>query len=75
VLLAGGNGTRLDPKLVLVLAGDHVYKMDYRPMLEQDYARGAGVTGGRCARRANQSFGSTDSKSNSRSSELMPCGT
>lgn len=25
---------RQDPQLVLVLAGDHVYRMDYRPMLE-----------------------------------------
>jgi glucose-1-phosphate adenylyltransferase len=27
-----------------VLAGDHIYKMDYRPMLEQHAATGAGVT-------------------------------
>jgi glucose-1-phosphate adenylyltransferase len=33
-----------DPELVLVLAGDHVYKMDYRPMLEEHCARGADVT-------------------------------
>jgi glucose-1-phosphate adenylyltransferase len=31
---------------VLVLAGDHVYKMDYRPMLEEHCARGADVTVG-----------------------------
>lgn len=35
---------QLQPKLVLVLAGDHVYQMDYRPMLEQHYERGAAVT-------------------------------
>ena len=33
-------------RLVLVLAGDHVYKMDYRPMLEQHRQRGADVTVG-----------------------------
>ena len=36
----------LDPRLVLVLAGDHVYKMDYRPMLEEHCARGADVSVG-----------------------------
>jgi len=36
----------LDPRLVLVLAGDHVYKMDYWPMLEEHCARGADVTVG-----------------------------
>lgn len=34
----------LDCRLVLVLAADHVYQMDYRPMLEQHCARGATVT-------------------------------
>jgi glucose-1-phosphate adenylyltransferase len=34
----------LDRRLVLVLAGDHVYRMDYRPMLEQHCQRGAAVT-------------------------------
>lgn len=34
----------LGRRLVLVLAGDHVYRMDYRPMLEQHCARGAAVT-------------------------------
>ena len=34
----------LDRRLVLVLAGDHVYRMDYRPMLEQHCERGAAVT-------------------------------
>lgn len=36
----------LDARLVLILAGDHVYKMDYRPMLMQHVARGADVTVG-----------------------------
>jgi glucose-1-phosphate adenylyltransferase len=36
----------VDPRLVLVLAGDHVYRMDYRPMLEEHCARGADVTVG-----------------------------
>lgn len=34
----------LESSMVLVLAGDHVYKMDYRPMLEAHAARRAGVT-------------------------------
>lgn len=29
---------------VLLLAGDHIYKMDYRPLLELHYERGADVT-------------------------------
>jgi glucose-1-phosphate adenylyltransferase len=33
-----------DPELVLVLAGDHVYKMDYRLFIEQHRATGAEVT-------------------------------
>ncbi|MGI8658526.1 MAG: glucose-1-phosphate adenylyltransferase family protein [Candidatus Limnocylindria bacterium] len=33
-----------DPELVLVLAGDHVYKMDYRPFLEMHRSTGADVT-------------------------------
>ena len=36
----------LDRRLVLILAGDHVYKMDYRPMLERHCERGAAVTVG-----------------------------
>lgn len=39
----------LEDKLVLVLAGDHVYKMDYRPMLEAHRSRNAAVTIG-CVR-------------------------
>jgi glucose-1-phosphate adenylyltransferase len=35
-----------DPRLVLVLAGDHIYKMDYRPMLDAHVASGAQVTVG-----------------------------
>ncbi|HEY7333208.1 MAG TPA: sugar phosphate nucleotidyltransferase [Candidatus Limnocylindria bacterium] len=33
-----------DPELVLVLAGDHVYKMDYRPFIEMHRECGAEVT-------------------------------
>jgi glucose-1-phosphate adenylyltransferase len=33
-----------DPELVLVLAGDHVYKMDYRPFVEMHRDSGAEVT-------------------------------
>jgi glucose-1-phosphate adenylyltransferase len=33
-----------DPELVLVLAGDHVYKMDYRPFLDRHRAVSADVT-------------------------------
>jgi glucose-1-phosphate adenylyltransferase len=32
------------PELVLVLAGDHVYKMDYRPFIETHRGKGAEVT-------------------------------
>jgi len=35
---------RQDPELVLVLAGDHVYKMDYRRMIEEHLARAARLT-------------------------------
>ena len=35
---------RQDPQLVLVVAGDHVYKMDYRRMIEEHIARGAKLT-------------------------------
>ena len=33
-----------DPELVLILAGDHVYKMDYRPFIEMHRAKRADVT-------------------------------
>jgi glucose-1-phosphate adenylyltransferase len=33
-----------DPELVLILAGDHIYKMDYRPFIETHRASGAEVT-------------------------------
>jgi glucose-1-phosphate adenylyltransferase len=33
-----------NPKVVLILAGDHIYKMDYRPMLEYHYEKGADLT-------------------------------
>ena len=35
---------RQDPTLVLVAAGDHVYKMDYRTMIEDHLAKAAKVT-------------------------------
>jgi glucose-1-phosphate adenylyltransferase len=34
------------PKYVLVLAGDHIYKMDYGPMIAEHVARGADITVG-----------------------------
>jgi glucose-1-phosphate adenylyltransferase len=37
---------RQQPDFVLVLAGDHVYKMDYRRMIEEHVARGAKLTVG-----------------------------
>jgi glucose-1-phosphate adenylyltransferase len=37
---------RQDPQYVLVLAGDHVYKMDYRRLIEEHIARGARLTVG-----------------------------
>jgi glucose-1-phosphate adenylyltransferase len=33
-----------NPKLILILAGDHVYKMDYRKMIEYHIAKGADMT-------------------------------
>ena len=33
-----------NPELVLILAGDHVYKMDYRPFIERHRSSGADVT-------------------------------
>jgi glucose-1-phosphate adenylyltransferase len=33
-----------DPKLILILAGDHVYKMDYRKMIEYHLNKGADMT-------------------------------
>jgi glucose-1-phosphate adenylyltransferase len=33
-----------DPRLVLVTAGDHIYKMDYRRMIEEHLARNARLT-------------------------------
>lgn len=38
------NVEAMDAERVLILAGDHVYKMDYRPMLEQHTRSGADVT-------------------------------
>ena len=37
---------RHDPKLILVLAGDHIYKMDYACMLHEHVERGADMTVG-----------------------------
>ena len=37
---------RESPELILVLAGDHIYKMDYVEMLESHHTRGADVTVG-----------------------------
>ncbi len=33
-----------NPKMVLILAGDHVYKMDYRKLIEYHMAKGADMT-------------------------------
>ena len=33
-----------DPELVVILAGDHVYKMDYRPFIERHRAANADIT-------------------------------
>src|SRR4249920_2905928 len=33
-----------DPKYMVLLAGDHIYKMDYEPMLQQHVEQGADVT-------------------------------
>ncbi|WP_407946135.1 glucose-1-phosphate adenylyltransferase [Paenibacillus athensensis] len=35
---------RLDAQYVLIVSGDHIYQMDYRPMLERHKASGAHVT-------------------------------
>ena len=35
-----------DPRYLVILAGDHVYKMDYEPMLQQHVQQGADVTVG-----------------------------
>lgn len=35
---------RYDPELVLVVSGDHVYSMDYRPVIRQHLATGADLT-------------------------------
>ncbi len=38
--------TDYGPKFIIILAGDHVYKMDYEPMLQQHVDQGADVTVG-----------------------------
>jgi glucose-1-phosphate adenylyltransferase len=35
-----------DPRFIVVLAGDHIYKMDYEPMLQQHVEQNADVTVG-----------------------------
>ena len=47
------------PRLIVVLAGDHVYKMDYEPMLQQHVEQGADVTVGciEVARKDASGFG------------------
>ncbi len=35
-----------DPRYIVILAGDHIYKMDYEPMLQQHVEQGADVTVG-----------------------------
>jgi glucose-1-phosphate adenylyltransferase len=42
-----------NPKLVLILAGDHVYKMDYRKLMEYHLERGADLTVG-CIRMSKE---------------------
>jgi len=34
------------PEFVLILAGDHIYKMDYGPMIAEHVKRGADMTVG-----------------------------
>jgi glucose-1-phosphate adenylyltransferase len=36
----------IDPEYIIILAGDHVYKMDYEVMLQQHVSQGADVTVG-----------------------------
>ena len=47
------------PRFIVVLAGDHVYKMDYEPMLQQHVEQGADVTVGciEVARKDASGFG------------------
>ncbi len=50
---------KADPKHVLILAGDHIYKMDYGDMIRSHFERGADLTIG-CLpvpRREGQGFG------------------
>ena len=35
---------RKNPDNVLILSGDHIYKMDYRPLIQQHIEKGADVT-------------------------------
>lgn len=36
--------SRYEPEVVLIVSGDHVYSMDYRPMIRQHIDRGADLT-------------------------------
>jgi glucose-1-phosphate adenylyltransferase len=56
------------PRYIVLLAGDHVYKMDYEPMLQQHVAQGADVTVGciEVARDEAGSFGIMDIDANDR---------
>ena len=38
--------TDYGPRFIIILAGDHIYKMDYEPMLQQHVDQGADVTVG-----------------------------
>ena len=51
--------TSYGPRFIVLLAGDHVYKMDYEKMLQQHVERGADVTVGciEVARREASGFG------------------
>jgi len=62
----------LQPEYVLVLAGDHIYKADYRLMLEQHVATGADVTVGSVEVPLNQasSFGVLDIDAHGRITRL-----
>ena len=53
-----------DPELVLILAGDHVYKMDYRPFLEHAPREAARTSPARCGPcRSRRRIGSGSSTS------------
>jgi hypothetical protein len=43
-IMKAGVHDSYDPKFIVVLAGDHVYKMDYEKMVQQHVEQGADVT-------------------------------